>query len=485
MLSFKRMKNITIHWNVTLGLQTMLGALICSHVAYFFYPHDLCLLVLCACHGLFFPFYRAGPDRLTQVLMLGLYALFTYSLLILLALMLSFIAPDSWYRIVAYMPLIFSSLILPRYFSGANKANLFPIIYMLIVLSMKYSMNYQTQPDYFAITMSFVMAYPVMCLLILVLPFSSVPNLTRDSSLCLIKHALRVLLVLSMIFIFAYMHPVANIAWVAASALVVSELDIGSSVKKSLERVLGTVIGAVLGVILAHYLFVAHPIWLYLCLPLIFASYALMAWSYGIGIALVTVWLSASFYFLSPSISLEHFMTARVLDTFLGVIFGLFGVFFIFPNSLYGSIKNDYKKMMPLLASYFLELSKESARDDVVIKQLITQIRSSLIELISHQRASRYEPALHWSKRYYHMRYLANTFLALVQETEALAALPEHRISSSARSVFSRYAQAFTEPFVEPARTVELPSSSALLGDDPAYRLMVLSSQVVRQLRRL
>ena len=404
-----------MQWNISIGLFTMLGALLSSHLAYSVYPHDFFIIVLATCFGLFLPFFRFGSTRVTQLRYVSLYGVIAYFFLIGLSLVLSYLPIDSWYRVLAYTLLIFLSLITHRYLRGGRGVGVFLVLYLLIFISMVPSHAHFSQLV-FASSVSFVIGYLSCFVCLFCLPFAAIDCLPPDRGTYLIKNAVRVCVVIDLILMLTRAYPVANLVWVTASALVVSEVDIGSSVKKSLERILGTIIGAVIGVFIAHFMFKPYPVSMYLCLPLIFASYALIAWSYTLGIALITVWLSATFYLIKPGLSLDQFIFARIVDTCLGVLFGLFGIFFLFPNSLYKTIRQDVSVLKKLIADYF------TIDNPALLSVQLSKIRASLAELLAHQKIIRYEPALHLSKRYAQIKKISHIAVELVNELEVQTA---------------------------------------------------------------
>ena len=322
---------IVKHKNNLIFASTITGSALLATLTAFFYLHTSFYLTIWVCvFGVFLPFFSFGCNRFEQLSHILGYTLITF---VALSYMLVISLLDEPYYSICRALLIFACLCSHRYFTGNKILSVFLTVFVILFTYLYPHLETNALlPTLIAYSGGLTLALITTTIMVLLLPRVIITRPPPDKSSYVIKQALRITIIITVIFAFGYLIPVTNTTWICFSALVISESDFWSSSIKALERGLGTVIGAVLGALIAHYLFRNYPSTRYLSFVLIFFTYYYIRRSYAIGIALATIWITASFYILKPTMNIDQFIIARVIDTLIGIGFGLFGELFIFPK---------------------------------------------------------------------------------------------------------------------------------------------------------
>jgi hypothetical protein len=171
--------------------------------------------------------------------------------------------------------------------------------------------------------------------------------------------------------------------WAVIAALIVTQSNIGGSLKAALEQFIGSICGAVYGAAIALVIPHQSPVMLGLALVLAVAPLTILPTiSPGFRIAPITaiiVLLSTIGVSLGP----VGFATERVLEVGLGCAVGLAVSFLIVPARAYDSVLKSAGQTASLIADQIelLAVAWDRERLGVEIDTLPTQIRMSLTTL--------------------------------------------------------------------------------------------------------
>lgn len=156
-------------------------------------------------------------------------------------------------------------------------------------------------------------------------------KLAFDFSIPEIRHAWRlgIIAVTSYLLAIFVLH-LQSPQWVMVTAIVCSQANLGSTMRRSKERLIGTIVGSLLG-ILTEYLFSDHQI----LLGLIFFFSALIAlqfitYSYTTYVTLFT-FAFILMMFRVPSLG-YNIAYVRIEDVVIGILIGTFGSFVLWPD---------------------------------------------------------------------------------------------------------------------------------------------------------
>ena len=313
-----------------------------SLFSYYYFTKYPYLIVWACVFGVFLPFFSYGSRYRDNAIHILGYTLLT---LLVLTLMLMISLLNEPYYSICRALVFFGCLCSHRYLTGDKILSVFLMVYVILF---SYLYQHIHINSIFLIFSQYAGGILIACVAVLIatliFPKIVTPIPPPDKDIYVVKQAIRLTLIITAIFVVSHFTAIKNTAWICFSALVISEGDFWRSSKKALERAVGTIIGAVLGGLIAHYLFTAYPYMLYLSFVFIFFTYYYIRQNYAVGIALATIWITASFYLIKPAVNIDQFILARVIDTLVGICFGLFGEIFIFPKEpitiLFKKIKN-------------------------------------------------------------------------------------------------------------------------------------------------
>lgn len=110
-----------------------------------------------------------------------------------------------------------------------------------------------------------------------------------------------------------------NYSWTALTIFVVTQTNLGASIRRGWDRLSGTLIGVGVGLGLAHSLMVDLPFVKYIAPVLIFGMWYPSLFYYGVSSFFVTLLVIDVYYFLPSPHSINTYILLRLLDTALGV----------------------------------------------------------------------------------------------------------------------------------------------------------------------
>ena len=325
--------------DIILSLITTATVLCTSHLAFYLFPHNMTLIIWTIVFSMFLSYYRFGTSKHQQIKHICIYSLLT--LVILIVAGLADLAP-SWYSNIICVLLIFSCLCIHRYLHGGRGIGVILTVFVLLFFSLNPHLTWGSfQVTIFNIAIGISIAYVFKCIFIIILPTDNITVTPASKEIFIIKQAIRITITISLGLIIAHLFALTSPTWICFSNLVICQANFSSSVKKAFERLAGTLLGALIGSILAYILFEAHPLSLYISFILVFFAFYFGKRSYTMAILFSTILITASFYLLKPHLSIHQFITARVVDTLLGITIGLLGEIIIFPQFL--TSKNKIK----------------------------------------------------------------------------------------------------------------------------------------------
>lgn len=156
-------------------------------------------------------------------------------------------------------------------------------------------------------------------------------KLAFDFSISEIRHAWRLgtIAVISYLLAIFVLH-LQSPQWVMVTAIVCSQVNLGSTMRKSKQRLIGTILGASLG-LLTEYLFAGHTVFL----GIIFFLSALIALQFIVrSYTVYTTFFTFSFIlmmFFLPSVG-YNVALVRIEDVVIGILIGTLGSFILWPE---------------------------------------------------------------------------------------------------------------------------------------------------------
>ncbi len=318
---------------IVFGATASLSCLLSGLSSYFIFNGGRTDILWACVFGIFLAFHRFGNNKKTQcryIIIGSLLALISLTLTIFISTL-----PFPFFNLF-FAIIIFSLLCMHRFIKGGKSWGIFISLYMLIFHSIFPSISsQQILPVFSTILPNLLIATLYILLLILILPKTTNTLEKTNKKKYLFKKSIRTTILLSLAILLDHFISERNVVWIAASILIISEDNLHTSFKKSIERALGTIIGAAIGIIAAHTLFSISPTVIIIsCLVLIFLTYATFNYNYTVSITLATVWISASFYLYNLPITFNEFATQRIMDTLAGISIGLIGERLIFPRKI-------------------------------------------------------------------------------------------------------------------------------------------------------
>ncbi|MCP4475816.1 MAG: hypothetical protein GY821_14865 [Gammaproteobacteria bacterium] len=373
--------------------------------------------------------YRIGKTKWQQLIALFIYTLLSLGLIFVVTaanLML-----NSYLLIVLVALLTFLCLAASRYLPGTPMANLFLVVYLLITLLLNANVNRQQFiMSYSHILIGAGFAYLFTALFTLLLPLIEIASAPPCRDRYLIHKACRITISIAIALLICHFGHIQRATWVTLSVLVVTQANIGTSVKRGIERLIGTFVGVIGGILLAHLLFAPYPHTLYLSYFIMLLTFLSLFRHYTLGIGLATALLAAAFYLLKPAgMTINQFMIARFFDTLLGIIIALSGEIFIFPKTLLPLIRRHLDTIFAEMAVVLRQL----ALNDTIIninKQTTLPIRNAIGTLQHGLVDYQYEPLVLITQRaayindiFRHLLYLykAITQLCLAKNKQLFA----------------------------------------------------------------
>ncbi len=384
---------------------------------------------------LFIIYFRIGITKKQQILHVIGYALLTFIFIAITGL--ATLVQGSYY-IILLASLVFFPLCISRYVSGGRAIGVFITVYVLVFYAFYPHLNlYDLKPiliDIFS-GWSFALLFTTLC--ISILPLVKIDIIPPDKSIILLKQSFRVALCIIIASFITQIYNLTNPLWVYLPIVIINQTHLGLSVKKAVERLVGTVIGAIVGAVIGGYLFEAHPLTLYLCVIVIFLTYYYIRVNYLLGIAFVTILVTASFYLLKPPITLNEFIHNRVLDTLVGLGIGVLGEILIFPQSVLQIIRFNLKKSFKIMNEIFLLLEKQT--DFEAVNYKITLLDSLRNEFTQNLKIIRHELITHIAKRY---AYIHDVYTYTNSINKILKQIVKEDTRQIDASVFNHLAQA-------------------------------------------
>lgn len=282
----------------------------------------------------------------------------------------------------------------PRYLPGSQLAGIFVLVFVLLAHS--------SPVDHLQAAWERVIAVGMGTLIMVCVNFlfdhdtlNTVPPL--DKSLLLIQRSIRMSVAMTFLVFICYYLEIKNPAWVGFSLIAVEQNNLGTSLKKAMQRITGTLLGIILGLLLSHFLFIPYPHTRMLSLALVFGLFASLRYNYTFAIILATILLADLFYYLVPgNVSVEIFLLNRILDTLLGVTIGLVSAQIIFPRSILANLKQELSHFWRTYL-LFLKMAELKKFDET----LFVDLNDDIVKLNQDIRDFRYEPISFLFRRYH------------------------------------------------------------------------------------
>ena len=373
------------------------SCLLASNIAAIVFHGDFKLIAWASIFSVFLIFFRTGDTKNKQITTIIFYSIITYIMLTIFAYTMTL--PVGLYVIIRTI-IIFLCLCSSRYLPHDRTPSVFLIVYLIIFILLNKNLTSTAMLPHIYSELLIGLIIGLLCTILFLsdLPYLQTPNPPPKKSVSLIKWAFRITVCLNIAFIISELVNATNTAWICFAIITITQKTIGGSVQKAIRRIVGTIVGGIIGAIIANYLFDLYPSTLYICYPIIFISFLYLTRNYAICIGGLTIVIAASFYFFKYNLTLNQFIIARILDTLLGVVIGLSGEMFIFPNSIMPIIRKTIHELFYSLS----QITKFIAHPDREHKiKNLTQKQDKIIAEIDEEiNIIRYEPIIYISKRY-------------------------------------------------------------------------------------
>lgn len=396
--SFNDRKSQILAWTVTLS--TFWAATL----SYLCFPAQFEITRWAVVYGMFLAFFRMGRDRKQQAWRTIRSALLSL-IVVSIGLILTLYPLFHMHLILAGFILFL--LLLPRWVSGGQSPSVFYIIYLLIgqMLHPHLTTNtLQTALQTNAIGLGFGLLFTVI--MIFALPCSAIDIPDPDKSFATVKRAVRLSISLSAAFIIAYFARIQHVSWICFSVIVISQVNLGSTLRKASHRLYGTIAGALLGYVLAHALFSQHIAFLYLDYIILYLMFLAYYTNYAYTMCFATTLVVSTYYILTPiGITVDQYILARVFDTLLGISIGLLGEILIFPSSMLTTLRLHIKANLRDIFT-LLNLANQEKVNHEEIEQLQESIRLSLQALDTEFGDFKNEPLALLTRRYAYFKLL-------------------------------------------------------------------------------
>lgn len=158
-----------------------------------------------------------------------------------------------------------------------------------------------------------------------------------------IIRALRVSLAVIICYMICRVFSIRHEEWAALAVLVVSQANLGATVKRSMDRLLGTFAGVLGALPLMYFLFLPYPWSRLIALPMLGMAWLWFRASYVLAIFFLTLSLGALYFMLYPPhpSAAVAYVVIRLAETSLGVAVMLSLEFVFFPRRIVAEMRHD------------------------------------------------------------------------------------------------------------------------------------------------
>jgi uncharacterized membrane protein YccC len=321
----------------------------------------------------------------------------------------------SWLVITWLLIASFLTYCLPRYIPGSNATGIFILVFMIIAHSLPGSNLAAVWPCMEAILLGTFIVFFMN--LLFDRDKTPLPAIPLDQSVYLIQRAVRIAVMIAVVFLVCHFFKIQNASWVALTVIVIDQNTLGASAKKASQRLLGTVFGVVGGILLGHFLFAPYPISRWSALLIVFLMFLFVRANYAICMFFGTVLLANIFYLLSGSSDIVHYMVSRLVDIFIGIIIGVTFQMLLFPRTLLVCLRESYIRFWGDI-EMVISLTTADQR-----QQPLTKLDQDLKNIEQNLKDFRYEPISFLFKRYHlsvSLIPLIKSFLTALKSVQVL-----------------------------------------------------------------
>ncbi len=391
------------------------------------FPQHIDIAIWATLFGTFLVLYRIGKTKWQQLIALSIYTFLSLGLIFIVTA--ANLVLNSYLLIVLVALLTFLCLAASRYLPGTPMANLFLVVYLLITLLLNAKVNRQQfVTSYSHISIAAGFAYLFTAIFTLLLPLIEIASVPPCRDRYLIHKACRIAISIAVALVICHFGHIQRATWVTLSVLVVTQTNIGTSVKRAIERLIGTFAGVIGGILLAHLLFAPHPHTLYLSYFIMLLTFLSLFRHYALGIGLATALLAAAFYLLKPAgMTINQFMIARFFDTLLGIVIALAGEILIFPKTLLPLIRRHLDTIFAEMAKVLRQVAvSETAM--TINKQTTLPVRQAIYDLQCNLVDYQYEPLVLITQRSAYINDIFRHLLYLYKTITQLCSANNHKI---------------------------------------------------------
>lgn len=177
-------------------------------------------------------------------------------------------------------------------------------------------------------------------------------KLAFDFSISEIRHAWRIGTIAVVSYLLAiFVLNLQSPQWVMVTAIVCSQVNLGSTMRKSKQRLVGTILGAAFG-LLVQYLFANYPIFL----GVLFFLSTLIALQFIVrSYTMYTLFFTFAFIlmmFFTPSLGFNVALV-RIEDVVIGILIGTLGSLILWPDFASKMFTSDVIGVVSSLQSFF------------------------------------------------------------------------------------------------------------------------------------
>jgi hypothetical protein len=307
---------------------------------------------------------------------------------------------------------------LPRYIPGSYAPGLFILIFMVIAHSMPGSTFVAVRQAIEGILLGTLIV--TLLNVLFDRDKTPLPAPPLDKSLYLIQRALRVAVMITLIFFISHFVKIQNPSWVALTVIIIDQNSLGASVKKAWYRLLGTLLGVIAGILLAHYIFAPYPLSRWSALLMVFLTFLFVRVNYAMTIFFSTILLAVIFYlFAGAQITLVEYMISRLVDILVGVIIGVVGQLLIFPKTLFQTLRQGFCRFWRDAGAWIVSDSASIHRS-----QALAQLNNDFKVIEQDVKDFRYEPISFLFQRYHLTVSLLPLIKDFLRSLDKVSALP-------------------------------------------------------------
>lgn len=307
---------------------------------------------------------------------------------------------------------------LPRYIAGSYAAGLFILIFMVIAHSMPGSTLVVVMQSMAGILLGTIMVTGLN--LLFDQDKTILPTPPLDKSLYLLQRALRMAVMVTLIFFMGHFVKIQNPSWVALTVIIIDQSSLGASVKKAWYRLLGTALGVIGGILLAHFLFAPYPLSRWSALPIVFLTFLFVRVNYAITMLFSTILLAVIFYLLAGSqLTIMEYMLSRLIDILMGVIIGVIGQLLIFPKTLFQTLRQGFCRFWRDAGAWIVADTAAAHRHQALI-----QLNQDFKVVEQDVKDFRYEPLSFLFQRYHLTVALLPLVKDFLESLEKISTLP-------------------------------------------------------------